>query len=125
MSGKHSEYYTHYFYYKYLNNLDTSPFKLKHYNDVSGEDYPPCIILGNWNYLEENYSIWVFYEPSTEEYEITFSSNSKEFHPDLIEILGNNKFLSEEPYFTNSLPERKAVKLLKSLFESLNSLENE
>ncbi len=125
MSGMHSEYYTHYFYYKYLQNLDTSPFKLKYYNDVSGEDYPPCAVLGNFNYLEESYNILLFYESSTAEYEITFSSNSKEFHSDIIEILENAKFNLEEPYFTKSLSERKAVKLFKSLFESFNSLENE
>lgn len=124
MSGKYKEYYSYSFYLKHLIGNTYAPFTYFYYNEVSGEDYPPCIFFGGWHYDNCRIEMAVFASYRKDEFEIFVYQGDFKGN-EISKILESNNFSLSANDYSIVLSEKKAKKMLETLCESFNSLTNE
>ncbi len=122
MNGKHSEYYSHGFYFRHIKKKDFSPFNTPYYYEVSNEEDNACAVLENWIFNNSRYQIDVHFIQSEQKYELMFFYENEFIDAEIVKILEEKGLAEHEEYYTITSSEKKIVKVLDSLCESFKEL---
>ncbi|SFS63160.1 DUF262 domain-containing protein [Lutibacter maritimus] len=125
MNGMHSEYYSHSFFYKYVNKKETVPFKSSFYFYSNKDEDWPCIVISDWKYEGDNFEIHIKYDPLKKLYELVFfDTGENELNKKVDEILNLNNLKDDdgEGYYSIFSTESDIASVLNKLLSSFKNL---
>lgn len=131
MSGSHTEYYSHSFFFNNIENNTFLPFNKIFYYPVSGESETPCAVITEWKYKKSIYELDITFDTVNKKYNLFFyDTKNKTFDEELLDILNSNNFVKSTAYigFDLLISEKDVIKSIVKLcneFQLLNDTTNE